>query len=336
MKVEIKELPKHGRQLQFSIEKEAVDAERQEIVRQLAGTADIPGFRKGKVPEHIVSTRYGDIIREKLIEHLITHSYTDAVSEHKVVPVIEPEVSDVKLDGGLSFKVYVEIKPDVTVKKYKQLVVKKTAPEPVTDEAVEEVLREWEKRKEFATSIIDPEKRKAWQEKIRQQLTQMNAQKVAREEEDQLWKQMFENSDVVVPEHLMLQRARQITRDQFSHMDLQGKTQEEIEKIAQDLLEKIKPVAEDQLKKFFILEKVAEIEHLEVSGEELDESIQRLSKTSGETVEQVKKRLEESGRMEDWKDDLKVNKTFRFLRENAQMIERVVLPGEKHEPKKSR
>jgi len=336
MKVEMKELQKYGRELQFGIEKEEVNAERKKIISEIRNTTEIPGFRKGKAPEDIIEGRFGSAINEKVIRNLITSSYLKTITEQNIHPVIEPEISDVKLDESLTFKVYIEVKPDVTVKKYKGLVVKKVAPEPVTDEAVEEMLRQYEKQKEFAASVIDPEKRRAWHEKIRKHLEQINAQEARRAEENQIWKQLYEQSEVIIPDKLMEQRARQMTREQLNYMNLEGKSEEEIEKLVKDMFEKIKPVAQEQLRKFFILERIAELEKIEPTQQEIEESIERIARTSGETPAQVRKRLTESDRMDEWISDMRLNKTFKFLIDNAQVIERVVLPGEKHESRKTR
>ena len=61
--------------------------------------------------------------------------------------------------------------PFSEIKKYKNLLLKKVKPEEVTEEKVESVLKEWERRPEFAASVIDPEKRRLWKKKIREQLS---------------------------------------------------------------------------------------------------------------------------------------------------------------------
>ncbi len=111
-------------------------------------------------------------------------------------------------------------------------------------------------------------------------------------------------------------------------------TKEEIEKIAKDIFEKMKPVAEEQLKKYFILEKIAEIEKIDVSEDEIDQVIKRISMTSGEDFDQVKKRLTDSGRIYDIKDDIRIEKAFELIKNSAQVIKRIIVPGEENERKK--
>ncbi|MCM8759511.1 MAG: hypothetical protein NC906_07060 [Candidatus Omnitrophica bacterium] len=328
MKVEIQQLPKHGRKILFEIESEKVEQEKQNIIREIQKTAEVPGFRKGKVPENVIATRYNDVIKKKVVENLITRSYLEAIKENNILPVIDPEIGDVKFENTLSFSVYVEVKPEVTVKKYKALTVKQVEPEPVTEQMVDEVLADWEKRKEFASSIIDPEKRAAWRKKIRQQLEQLSLTKAKRQEEEQIWKQLFEHSSIEIPEKLMLQRARSLAEQQLNYIDKKNKTEEEVRKIAIEIYEKMKPVAEEQLKKYFILDKIAEIEKIEVQDEEVENAIRQISLTSGEDYAQVKKRLEETGRIHDIRDDIRIEKTFEMIKNSAQNIKKIILPGE--------
>ncbi len=335
MKIEIQQLPKSGRRILFEIEKEKFDQERNNVVKEIQKNAEVPGFRKGKVPVSVVETRYADFIKEKVLERIITESYLQAIKEYNLTPVIDPEISEVNFGDKVSFSVYVEVKPEFTIKKYKELVVKQVEPEQVTEKMVDDVLAEWEKNKEFASSIIDPEKRMAWRNKVRQQLEQLSAERARRQEEEQIWKQLFENcTGIEVPEKQMLQRARYLTQQQLAYVDTKNKTKEEIEKIAKDIFEKMKPVAEEQLKKYFILEKIAEIEKIDVSEDEIDQVIKRISMTSGEDFDQVKKRLTDSGRIYDIKDDIRIEKAFELIKNSAQVIKRIIVPGEENERKK--
>lgn len=328
MKIDIQHLPKHGRKILFEIENEKVEQERENILREIQKTAEVPGFRKGKVPEHVIATRYSDVIKKKVIENLITRSYLAAIKDNNILPVIDPEIDDVKFENTLSFSVYVEVKPEITIKKYRELTVKQVEPESVTEQMVDEVLADWEKRKEFASSIIDPEKRTAWRKKIREQLEQISSTRARRQEEEQIWKQLFEHSsNVEIPEKLMLHRARSLTEQQFNYIDTKNKTEEEIKKIANEIYEKMKPVAEEQLKKYFILDRIAEIEKIEATDEEVDNAIKRISLTSGENYQQVKKRLEQTGRIHDIKDDIRIEKTFEMIKNSAQNIKKIILPG---------
>jgi len=66
-----------------------------------------------------------------------------------------------------------------------------------------------------------------------------------------------------------------------------------------------------------------------VSKERMKERIKQTSKVVGQTYEKVKTQLEKEGKIEDIKEEIRINKAYRVLKDNANFIERVVLPGEK-------
>ena len=98
----------------------------------------IPGFRKGKAPRNVFEKQYG---KESLFipasDYAIEEAYVKALEESKIVPVVQPKVEIVAIDEEkIEFKFTIISKPEVNVKKYKDLKVKKEKVE-VTNEEVE-------------------------------------------------------------------------------------------------------------------------------------------------------------------------------------------------------
>ena len=98
----------------------------------------IPGFRKGKAPRNVFEKQYG---KESLFipasDYVIEEAYIKALEESKVVPVVQPKVEIVTIDEEkIEFKFTIISKPEVNVKKYKELKVKKEKVK-VTKEEVE-------------------------------------------------------------------------------------------------------------------------------------------------------------------------------------------------------
>jgi len=160
-KVEVTEKSALGRELFFVVDKIKVEQERHNIVEEIKKNAEIEGFRKGKAPDEIIERKFEELIKENLLNRIIPDAYIEAIKEKGLNPVTDPDVFDVSLnEEGLKFKIYVELKPDVQLKKYKGISIKRVTPEPVTEKEVEEVLIEWEKNPSLTSSIIDPEKKK--------------------------------------------------------------------------------------------------------------------------------------------------------------------------------
>jgi FKBP-type peptidyl-prolyl cis-trans isomerase (trigger factor) len=329
VKVEIAEKSALGRELSFVVDKKRVDEERRKVIAEIKENAEIEGFRKGKAPEAIIEKKFEKPINEQLLNRLIPDAYIETIKEKGLSPITEPDVFDVSIgEEGLKFKVYIELKPDIQLKKYKGIPVKRVTPEPVTEKEIEGVLAEWEKNPSFASALIDPEKRKAWKEKIRQQLEAYKKANALAQENKQLWDELFKETDFPVPGKLVTDEAIRYTEEHLRQMNMEGKSREEIEKIAKDIFEKVKPDAVASVKRYLVLEKVAEMENIKVDEKEIDERINEISRSAGETPEQIRQKIEKANRMEDLKDEIRIQKAFRFMRDNAKFIERVILPGE--------
>mgnify|MGYP004503669149 FL=1 len=105
-------------------------------------TVTVDGFRKGKCPRDIFEKKYGkESLYVDAAEVLLTDAYNRVMEDNKeVVPVARPSV-DIKSmdDNGVEFGFTIVTRPEVKVKKYKGLKVKKEEVE-VTKEEIEHEL----------------------------------------------------------------------------------------------------------------------------------------------------------------------------------------------------
>ena len=83
----------------------------------------------------------------------------------------------------------------------------------------------------------------------------------------------------------------------------------------EDYREQIKPSAEKNVKVRLALEKIIELESLEVSDEEVDEEYEKVAKQYGMEKDDVKKAVAE----DTVKSDLKMRKAVKFVRDNAKV-----------------
>ncbi len=98
----------------------------------------IPGFRKGKAPQHMIEKMYGPgVFYEEAAEEAIDQTYADAMKDSELEIVSRPEISIVQIEKGQAFiyNAMVAVKPEVTLGEYKGIQVEK-ASEEVTDEDV--------------------------------------------------------------------------------------------------------------------------------------------------------------------------------------------------------
>ena len=122
--------------------------------KQKVKTVTVDGFRKGKCPRDIYEKKFG---KESLYidgaESLLQNAYKKLLDEHKdLVPVVQPRV-DIKSidDEKVEFLFTIITAPEVNVKKYKGLKVKKEKVEVSPEEIEHELGHLLEKYTEVVT-----------------------------------------------------------------------------------------------------------------------------------------------------------------------------------------
>jgi trigger factor len=86
--------------------------------RHLAGSINVPGFRKGKAPRKVVEAQVGrGAVLQEFLEHALPEFFYQALREHDLAPIAEPEFDDVKVaeveTSGLSFAASVDVRPRI-------------------------------------------------------------------------------------------------------------------------------------------------------------------------------------------------------------------------------
>lgn len=128
MNVTVEDLSSIKKKLSFELTAETVDAEIEKAYQKLAKTAKIKGFRPGKAPRSVVEKYYAPQMEEQVLGRLINDSYFKALVEHKVPAISDPEIvesSPLQKGQVFTYQAHVEIKPEVEVKDYTGLSLKK-------------------------------------------------------------------------------------------------------------------------------------------------------------------------------------------------------------------
>lgn len=151
MQVKVDILEGLERKITVEIPTEVIDKEIEAGLLTARKNARIDGFRKGKVPLHIVQQRYGAGIRQDVLGCLIESSYSDAIKEAGLIPAGQPEVTVVSgFAGGEPFvyEAKLEIVPEFDVKGLDNLVVEKPVGQ-ISESDIDEMLETL--RKQTAT-----------------------------------------------------------------------------------------------------------------------------------------------------------------------------------------
>ena len=99
--------------------------------------AKIDGFRPGKAPYDVYIKHYGiESLFLDAADIVVNEAYLEALDESKVIPVCEPSVEIKEInENEIEFVFKIITKPELTIKKYKDLKVKKDKLE-VSDEEI--------------------------------------------------------------------------------------------------------------------------------------------------------------------------------------------------------
>ena len=117
--------------------KEAVDKAFEEEVKN----AKVDGFRKGKVPRAVYEKKYGKIsLFYSAINGSIGTLYSKVLKDNKLEPIMDPKIDIVEVDDDkVVIKFTITTKPEIKIKKYKGLGVKKETVKVTKEEIDTEV-----------------------------------------------------------------------------------------------------------------------------------------------------------------------------------------------------
>jgi trigger factor len=132
-----------NRQDYLTIEMEPAEMETamQGSYRRLSQKANIPGFRKGKAPRHVVETYLGKPrLLEEAIDSMLPQAYQQAIKDENISPCAQPELEITQADP-LIFKAIVPLEPTVVLGDYRS--IRATAePVDIKEENINAVLEE--------------------------------------------------------------------------------------------------------------------------------------------------------------------------------------------------
>jgi len=103
------------RRLTIAVPAADVDGQVNAKLAEVAKTAKINGFRKGKVPLKVVNQQYGAAARQEVASDLINSSYMKAIEQESVRPAGYPkiEVNSIEAGKDLEYVATIEVYPEV-------------------------------------------------------------------------------------------------------------------------------------------------------------------------------------------------------------------------------
>lgn len=254
MKITTEKLKKSALKLTITVESEKVKKAYEEVLEEKVKTTAVEGFREGKAPKNMVEEKLGvSALYGDAVNLLLQTYYVQAIKENHINPLSNPkiEIKEFDLDKDFVFTAEVAIKPEVSVKPFKDALKKK----------YEEKSKDLKKENE--------EKIKKGEE-ITMDHVHMHANDVL---DVLLEKSEVEIADILIEEEanrMLTQLLQQIKSIGLSVEDYLKAQQTDVEK----LQEGYKKSAENNLKAEFILSKLVQDENIEIEEKEIDEAFE--------------------------------------------------------------
>lgn len=116
MEATLEELERHRVKLTVRVPPEEAKPTLELAFRHLAGSVNVPGFRKGKAPRKVIESQLGrGAVMQEFLEHALSDFYLQALREHDLAPIADPEFEDVDVSDvegkGFSFTATVDVRP---------------------------------------------------------------------------------------------------------------------------------------------------------------------------------------------------------------------------------
>lgn len=118
--------------------------------RELAKTARVDGFRRGKVPLSYIDAHFGASIRQEAINDAIKDSVIFAINDQKLRSVGAPNIDDVRIEEGfLVYQATVELLPKIQIQGLDKIEVERQVAKVEADDVDEMVLNLQKQRQTF-------------------------------------------------------------------------------------------------------------------------------------------------------------------------------------------
>ena len=151
---------KNELKLEFKIEAEKFDEAMKKVYTKTAKYFNVPGFRKGKAPMHMVEKMYGtEIFYEDTFNELVPGIFEEELKNNNIEAVSRPDIDIKQIGKGqeLIFTAVIQTKPEVKLGKYKGIEIKKIEYN-VSDDDVNHELKHMQEKNARLVSVERPVK----------------------------------------------------------------------------------------------------------------------------------------------------------------------------------
>ena len=175
---------------------------------------------------------------------------------------------------------------------------------------------------EFASEVSDFDTLDEYKADIRKKLQEKKEQDAKVENENNVIEKVIENAQMELPQPMVDTQAREMVENYARRLQSQGLNINDYMKYTgmtpEKLMEQMRPEAEKRIKTRLVLEKVVEVENVEVSDEKLDEQINEIAASYKLEGAKLKEMMGEREKVQ-IREDLKVQAAIDLLVEQAKL-----------------
>lgn len=115
------------REMIVNMTQEELQPHFEKAYREAAPNLEIKGFRKGKVPMHMIKKMFGASIEYQTIEEITNDTFKKEIETRNINPIGTPTIVSIDFKPGtpLTFNVKFEVKPEFEIKDYTAIAVEK-------------------------------------------------------------------------------------------------------------------------------------------------------------------------------------------------------------------
>ncbi len=191
---------------------------------------------------------------------------------------------------------------------------------------------------EFAQDVSEFDTLEEYKENIKEQIAERKNKVADGAAADAALSYLRNNTEIELSDKHISEQAEVLFNNFANNFASQGMSMEQYLRIMnqteEQAKEMMKPQAEIQLKNRFILEKVAELENLEASDEEIEERLKEMAAAYGMEVEKLKELFSDEY-LESFKEDIKIQLASEFLGKNAVETEAATKAAEEEAKKEA-
>ncbi|MBI2109052.1 MAG: hypothetical protein HYT93_02645 [Parcubacteria group bacterium] len=303
----IKKLPNSEVEIEGEVPTEELESYYKKTIHNLGREIEIPGFRKGHIPEKVLVEKVGEnVILQEMAQAALSVVYPKIILENNIEPIGKPEITITKLARGnpLGFKAKTAVLPSFELPDYKAIAkrVGENATEKVfvEDKEVEDVVLNiqkqwetmpnkegetkapWELTDEFVKKLGKFETVLDFKSKIKENLVQEKTHKAKEKKRIAIIDAILNKIDIVLPNVLVQSEMDRMLSRFKGNVSAMGQKFEDyltkIKKTEKELREGWQKDAEKGVKVQLLLQKIAEAEKIKAPEEEVQKEMEHLMK----------------------------------------------------------